>query len=57
MIGTWHNVLRFYFAPVEDDVSTEDLQEIEKQLNTALMPTFSEGDLEADVKKKRGMWK
>ena len=57
MIGTWHDVLRFYFAPVEDDVSTEDLQEIEKQLNTALMPTFSEGDLEADVKKKRDMWK
>ncbi len=57
MIGTWHEVLRFYFTPVEDDVSTEDLQKIEKQLNTALMPTFSERDLEADVKKKRGMWK
>lgn len=56
MIGTWSEVLRFYFAPVEDDVSTEDLQEIEKQLNTALMPTFSEGDLEADVKKKRSMY-
>ena len=57
MIGTWHEVLRFYFAPVGDDVSTEGLQEIERQLNTALMPTFSEGDLEAGVKKKRGMWK
>ena len=56
MIGTWNEVLRFYFAPIEDDVSTEDLQEIEKQLNTALMPTFSEGDLEADVKKKRSMY-
>lgn len=56
MIGTWHEVLRFYFAPVDDDLSTEDLQEIEKQLNTALMPTFSEGDLEADVKKKRSMY-
>ncbi len=57
MIGTWHDVLRFYFAPVEDDVSTEDLQEIEEQLNTALMPTFSEGDLEADAKKKRRAFK
>ncbi len=56
MIGTWNEVLRFYFAPIEDDVSTEDLQEIERQLNTALMPTFSEGDLEADVKKKRSMY-
>ena len=53
MIGTWHEVLRFYFAPIDDDVSTEDLQEIEKQLNTALMPTFSEEDLEADAKRKR----
>ena len=57
MIGTWHEVLRFYFAPVEDDVSTEDLQEIEKQLNTALMPSFSKGDLEADAKKKRSAFK
>ena len=57
MIGTWYEVLRFYFAPVEDDVSTEELQEIEKQLNTALMPTFSAGDLEADAKKKRSAFK
>lgn len=57
MIGTWHEVLRFYFAPVEDDVSTEDLQKIEKQLNTALMPSFSKGDLEADAKKKRSAFK
>ena len=57
MIGTWHEVLRFYFAPVDDDVSTKDLQEIEKQLNTALMPTFSVGDLEADTKRKRRAFK
>ncbi len=57
MIGKWKKVLRFYFAPVEDEVATEELQEIEKQLNTALMPTFSEGDLEADVKRKRKAFK
>jgi hypothetical protein len=57
MIGTWHEVLRFYFAPVDDNVSTEELQELEKQLNTALMPTFSEGDLEADAKRKRRAFK
>ena len=54
IIGTWHEVLRFYFAPIEDSVSTEDLQELEKQLNTALVPPFSRGDLEADTKRKRG---
>ena len=53
MIGTWHPVLRFYFAPIDDDVSSDDLQALEKQLNTALMPPFSEGDLEADTKQKR----
>ena len=45
MIGTWHQVLRFFFAPVDDAVSSETLQTLEKQLNTALMPPFSEGDL------------
>lgn len=53
MIGTWHNVLRFFFAPVDDDFSAADLKQLEKQLNTALMPPFSEGDLEADTKRKR----
>ena len=53
MIGTWHQVLRFFFAPVGDDVSSEDLKTLEKQLNTAIMPPFSEGDLEAETKKKR----
>lgn len=53
MIGTWHQVLRFYFAPIEDQYSTSDLLELERQVNTALMPPFSEGDLEADTKRKR----
>ena len=53
MIGTWHEVLRFFFAPVDDDVSSEDLKTLEQQLNTALMPPFSEGDLEATTKRRR----
>ncbi|WP_157776577.1 hypothetical protein [Nitratireductor aquibiodomus] len=53
MIGTWHQVLRFFFAPVDDAVSSADLQLLEKQLNTAFMPPFSEGDLEAETKRKR----
>ena len=53
MIGTWHQVLRFYFAPIDEDISSDELKELEKQLNTALMPPFSEGDLEADTKQKR----
>jgi hypothetical protein len=53
MIGTWHQVLRFFFAPVGEGVSSDDLQRLERQLNTAFMPPFSEGDLEAETKRKR----
>ena len=53
MIGTWHQVLRFFFAPVEDDVSSEDLKTLEEQLNTALMPPFADRDLEANTKRMR----
>ena len=53
MIGTWHRVLRFFFAPVGDDITSEDLKALERHLNTALMPPFSEGDLEADTRRKR----
>jgi hypothetical protein len=57
MIADWHNVLRFFFAPVGNNVSSQDLKTIEKQLNTALLPPFSEGDLEADTKRKRKAFK
>ena len=53
MIGTWHHVLRFYFAAVDDELSSDDLKTLEQQLNTALMPPFSVGDLEAETKHKR----
>lgn len=52
MIGTWHKVLRFYFASVGDDVSSDDLQELERQLNSALLPVFSRGDLDAATRRK-----
>ena len=53
MIGTWHQVLHFFYAPVDDDVSNDELKALEIRLNTALMPPFSEGDLEAEIKQKR----
>ena len=53
MIGAWHEVLRFFFAPVDDDFSSEDLRRLEMQLNTALLPPFSKRDIDADVKMKR----
>lgn len=49
MIVRWSSVLHFFFAPVESDVSSDYLKEIEKQLNTAFLPPFSPGDIEAGV--------
>lgn len=53
MIGNWSEVLRFYFAAVDDDISSDDLQDIERQLNTALLPPYSDRDLDADVREMR----
>lgn len=53
MIANWYDVLHFYFAPVDDEVSTEELEELEKQLNTAMMSPFAEKDMDADAKRKR----
>jgi hypothetical protein len=57
MIGHWHEVLRFFFAPIDDAVSSEQLEKMEQQLNAALLPPFSEGDLDADTKRKKRAFK
>ena len=53
MIGNWHEVLRFFYAPVDDDLPTEDLQKLEQQLNTALLPPYSDRDMVAEVRDMR----
>jgi hypothetical protein len=53
MIVDWEPVLKFYFATVDHTVSSQTLEDIEEQLNTALMPPCVEGDLEADTKRAR----
>ena len=57
MIETWKDVLQFFYAPVEDEFSSSNLQKLEKQLNTALVPCFVLEDLDADVKEMRKAWK
>ena len=56
MIGDWHEVLQFIFATVDDDMTTEDLQCLETQLNTALIPPYSLRDIDADVEEHRRAW-
>lgn len=53
MIVDWGDVLRFYYVSVEDGVSSEDLKRLEEQLNSALLPPFSPGDVEAEIKEMR----
>lgn len=53
MIGAWHPVLRFYFAAVDNAVTSAQLEELERQLNSTLLPPFAEGDLEAGIKQQR----
>lgn len=53
MIIDWCDILRFYYVSVEDDVSSEELKRIEEQLNSALLPPFSQRDIEAEIGKMR----
>ena len=53
MIGCWSSILKFFFAPVEATVSSADLLEIERQLNTALLPPLSIKDVDAEIRQTR----
>ena len=53
MIKQWRRILRFHFAAINDDVTTEQLQALETRLNTAFLPPCAKGDIEADTKKAR----
>ncbi|WP_187430180.1 hypothetical protein ROLI_047130 (plasmid) [Roseobacter fucihabitans] len=53
LFGEWHTLLRFYFAPVGEEVSSDELEQLEKEINSALLPPMSKGDLEADIKQQR----
>ena len=53
MIVKWHAILRFHFAPVDDDVSSEELEAMEERLNAAFVPMCSKDDIEADMKEMR----
>ena len=53
MVVCWGPILRFFFAPVEESVSSDELKHIERQLNTALMPPLSINDLDAETRQRR----
>ena len=57
VIGNWRTILQFVFAPVDNAISTDDLQVLEIQLNTALIPPYSEQDIEAELRTRRRAWR
>ena len=57
MISRWRRILHFHFAAIGNDVTTEQLQAFETRLNTAFLPPYAKGDIEADTKKERAAFK
>ena len=53
----WRQVLQFMFATVDNTVPTKDIETLERQLNTALIPPYSDRDMDADIRKKRAAWR
>ena len=51
MVDCWGPILRFCFAPVEATVTSDDLKNMERQLNTALLPPLSINDLDAQTRR------
>ena len=50
MIVNWHPILHFHFAPVDDDVTSEELEAMEQRLITAFLPPCCKDDIEADTR-------
>lgn len=53
MVATWHDVLRFFFAPVDNQVTSEQLEALECTLNSAWMPPYVDRDVDATTRKMR----
>ena len=56
-VMNWRQVLQFMFAAVDNTVPTKDIETLERQLNTALIPPYSDRDMEADLREKRAAWR
>lgn len=53
MIRSWHQVLTFHYAPVPSTVTPAELGQMERHLNSTLIPPFSVRDLDSKVKQQR----
>lgn len=53
MVATWHDVLRFFFAPVDNQMTSAQLESLEQELNSAWMPPCVEQDFDATTRRMR----
>ncbi|MYJ51402.1 MAG: hypothetical protein F4093_01810 [Gammaproteobacteria bacterium] len=52
MIVNWHRILRFHFAPVDNNIPSAQLRAMEKRLITAFLPPCCKDDIEAETRAK-----
>lgn len=50
LIGNWREILHVFYAPVDTTVSSDTLKQLEVELNGALQPPYSRGDVQATIK-------
>ncbi|KQZ59125.1 hypothetical protein ASD53_05975 [Lysobacter sp. Root559] len=50
LIGNWRDILHVFYAPVDAAVSAQTLKQLEEELNGALQPPYSRGDVQATIK-------
>ena len=53
MIATWYDLLRFFYCPVNADVTSDELEHLERELNSAWMPPYVKLDLDATIRQMR----
>ncbi len=53
-LNKWSGHLHFHFAPL--DPKTNDLEDVEKNLNDALMPPYSVNDFTLEIKAQKKAW-
>lgn len=53
MVATWHDVLRFFFAPVDNQMTSAQLESLERTLNSVWMPPYVDRDVDATTRKMR----
>ena len=53
MVALWHDVLRFFFAPVDSTITSDQLEDLERNINSTWMPPCNQQDVDATTRAMR----